>query len=151
MKKVKFLKASMLSFILFLILNSQVSHSQNVINIKKCESNNTIRQTVLKILDSQNITNLNTRNSSTSNNTIVEVNYSNLSTVNVSNRNSIKYVIVKITENITALNLSPLNQFPSLEIIHFIVEKPMSENILENIFNNSINNWTITYQIEVPQ
>lgn len=151
MKRVKIFKASKVIVILFLILSAQVSHSQNSINIKKCDPNNTFRLTILKILDSQDITNLNSRSGSINNNSIVEINYSTLSSINVANLSTIKYVIIKVTEDITALNLNLLNRFPSLQIIHFIVEKPISENTLEDIFNSSNNNWTITYQIEIPQ
>ncbi len=135
-----------MSFILFLILSTQVIHSQNVININKCDSKNTYRQKVLKILDSQEISNINNPN-----NLITEINYSELNNISIQNTDKTRYLIVRITDDITSLNLNQLNQFLSLQIIHFIVEKSINENILEDIFNSSNNNWVITYQIEVPQ
>ncbi|MEQ3662306.1 MAG: hypothetical protein ABNG96_06400 [Flavobacterium sp.] len=152
MKGIIHFRISILSCILFLILSTHVSHSQNVINIDTCEPDNKHKQTIVSVINSQEIMNFNNKSELNNNRFfIAEVNYSNINRINATNANNIRYIIIKISDDITSLNLNYLNQFSSLEIVHFIVEKPINESTLENMFNNSNNNWVITYQIEIPQ
>ena len=155
MKKVIHFKFSIVSILLFIVIGTQISYTQNVININKCDSKDSNRIAVLEAINSQDITMLkNSMNSSHNSNFIAEIELSNISILNRisnSNTNNIRFLIIKIDDDIVSLNLAPLNQFNSLEIIHFIVEKQIDENTLEDIFNNSNNNWVITYQIEIPQ
>lgn len=97
---------------------------------------------------------LKNENTFSKNSSVAEMNYSeinNLSNRTISNSTNIKSLIIKINEDISFLNISLLENFQSLETIHFIIEKELDENRLSSLFNNSNYNWIITYQIEIPQ
>lgn len=141
--------------LLLITLSTQFTYSQKVINLNKCELNNPYIKVTQEALNNTDISVfLKNENTFSKNSSVAEMNYSeinNLSNRTISNSTNIKSLIIKINEDISFLNISLLENFQSLETIHFIIEKELDENRLSSLFNNSNYNWIITYQIEIPQ
>lgn len=86
--------------------------------------------------------------------TTLDINYSNLSSLNNLNTTqfqSVRNCIVRISTPISNINLNALNQFTNLEIVHLIIEtNAISGNIQDLIIMNNPQ-VLISYQISIPE
>lgn len=67
-------------------------------------------------------------------------------------KSNIKQAVLKIKSNHSgSINLESLNQFPALDFIYLIVEKNSTDIALTSSIVESNPNWTIAYQISLPE
>lgn len=83
------------------------------------------------------------------------VDYENIdfgNSINQATKNNIKNIIVKIPDNYSgSISLNSLNMFPAINFIYLIVEKNSTDIALTSSIVESNPNWTIAYQISLPE
>ncbi|MQP24132.1 hypothetical protein GFJ94_03530 [Flavobacterium sp. LMO8] len=140
-------------FFLFVFkLNAQVVHNYQNISI---QSNQNIKNKIESIINSKNIFLVDSNSLSRiryANTEIIDIRYNNLnqlSLVDTTQLQNLKYCILRIQSIPNPIDLNQLNTLTNLEVIHIIIETDFLENpSFINLINQNI---IITYVISIPQ
>ena len=140
----------------FIFISYETCNAQEFLNYNEAVLNNKEKVKISAILNSNSIkfSSETTLNKASQNTITLDINYSNLSSLNQVNTvqfQNVRNCIVRISAPISAINLNALNHFSNIEIFHLIIETTAISGNIPSLTTMNNPQVLISYQISIPE